>query len=244
MIINSDHFTLANFEGTLDFLLCLIQKEEIDIYHVSIQELIQQFMLRFPEKENPELQAGAEFIGNAAYLVWLKSKMLLPHDEQDTEEEEKIEDPQFTIIHHLMDYCRFKQAAKDLTVRQEQQQSHYFRGVDEPPEWKKPLGIDHISLDELSQVFQQMMAKAIQTKPQIHEEEWRVSDKMRMIRQRLREENLFLLQELLLPEKSRAEIIVTFLAILELMKTGELAVGKQTSSLQLCIYAKQEEKVS
>jgi segregation and condensation protein A len=239
MVLTQDCFTLANFEGSLDFLLCLIQKEEIEIYDVPIQELIQQFLVQLTQEEEG-LEKGAEFIGTAAYLVWLKSKTLLPQNEQLQSEEELVEDPRFEIIHHLIDYCRFKQAAKELASRQEKQQACYFRGVD-VPEWKKPLGIDHVSLDELSHLFKEMMSRAAQAKPQIQEESWRVCDKIRFLRRGLQERSSFLLAELFSPQQSRPEIIVIFLAILELMKIGELAVGREQSSASLWIFAKEKE---
>lgn len=240
MIFKHDHYALDNFEGTLDFLLCLIQKEEIDIYDVSIQDLIHQYL----EKSDREgLEKGAEFIGSAAYLVWLKSKTLLPAQEDDSSNlEETFEDPHFEIIHHLMDYCRFKQAAKELSWRQDKQQACYFRGID-APEWKKPLGIDHVSLEELSLLFKEMIARAEKAKPQIQEENWRVGDKIRAIRRMLQENAIYPLAFLLSSEKSRPELIVIFLAILELMKIGELAVGREQKTGQLVVLSKKEESL-
>lgn len=241
MILKNDQFTLTNFEGPIDFLLCLIQKDEIEIYDVPIQELIQQFILHFNNgnEENENLDRGADFIGTAAYLVWLKSKMLLPRNEQNNLlEEELVEDPHFEIIHHLIDYCHFKQAAKELTSRQEKQQACYFRGID-PPEWKKPLGIDHVSLEELSGLFKDMIDKAAQITPLIQEENWRVSDKIRTLRRLIGARSSFPLIELFSTQQSRPEMIVIFLAILELMKVGELAVGREVASNALLIYAKE-----
>lgn len=239
MILKNDQFTLANFEGPIDFLLCLIQRDEIEIYDVPIQELIQQFILHLRNAEDEDLDRGADFIGTAAYLVWLKSKMLLPRNEQnDPAEEELVEDPHFEIIHHLIDYCRFKQAAKELTSRQEKQQACYFRGID-APEWKKPLGIDHVSLEELSGLFKEMIDKAAQVAPQIQEENWRVSDKIRFLRRLVEARSSFPLMELFSNHQARAEIIVIFLAVLELMKVGELAVGREQSSNIILIYAKE-----
>src|SRR5436853_6241061 len=108
MILTQDYFTLANFEGSLDFLICLVQKEEIEIYDVPIQELIQQFLVQLSQEEEG-LEKGAEFIGSAAYLVWLKSKTLLPQNDQQLSEEALVADPRFEIIHHLIYYYRVKQ---------------------------------------------------------------------------------------------------------------------------------------
>lgn len=233
--MQKDHFSLSNFEGSLDFLLCLLQKEEMDIYDVPIQKLITQFLLHHATREDDLLDEGAEFIGGVSYLIWLKSKMLLPRDEQIVEFEEKVEDPRFEIIHHLIDYCRFKQAAKQLTLRQEQQQGFYFRGI-EKPEWRKPLGIDHVSLEELSQLFQDMIERASHHPSPIQEENWRVSDKIQSIRLLLTEEESFLLSTLLQPHQSRLEMIVIFLALLELIKSGEMVVGRE-SNTEIMIYS-------
>lgn len=240
MISKHDNFTLANFEGPLDFLLCLIQKEEIDIYDIPIQDLIHQFILKLTEWKSHVLDRGAEFIGTAAYLVWLKSQTLLPQEEQTLNFEEIIEDPHFEIIHHLIDYCRFKNAAKELSLRQEKQQACYFRGV-EMPEWKKPLGINHVTLEELEHLFKEMMGRAPQAISQIHEEFWRVSDKISLIRSWLQERTSFPLVLLLSPQLARMELIVTFLAVLELMKIGELCVGREPDSLTLLIVAREKE---
>ena len=207
MFSKKDHFALENFEGPLDFLLSLIQKDEIEIYEVPIQEIIHQFTLQLHDK-GEGLEKGAEFIGTASYLVWLKSKMLLPSTEPFSEEDE-VEDPHFEIIHHLIDYCRFKQAAKELSSRHEKQQACYFRGID-VPEWKKPLGIDHVSLEELSLLFKEMMSKAAQAKPQIHEENWRVCDKIIIIRRLLKDRTRFLFSDLFSQQQSRQEIVVIF----------------------------------
>lgn len=233
----NDSFALENFEGPIDFLIYLIQREEINIYDVSIQVLLQQFIQRLNEWQEHHFDNGTEFIAMMAYLVWLKSKMLLPKEE-NLLPVEKIEDPHFEIIHHLIDYCRFKQAAKDLVKRQEQQSACFFRGVADTPEWKKPLGIDHISLDELSSLFKELVKKASQTKPKIEGEDWRVADKIRDIRLLLEEEAPFHLALLFSLERSRLELIVTFLAILELMKTGEMTIGKERETQTLFIYAK------
>lgn len=237
----NESFALKNFEGPLDFLMYLIQKEEINIYDVSIKELTHQFLFRLKEWQEQHFDTGAEFIGTASYLLWLKSKTLLPKYEETILEEISEEDPHFEIIHHLIDYCRFKQAAKDLVQRQEQQSACFFRGVAEHPEWKKPMGIDHISLDELSLLFKEMMERASIEKPKIHEEHWRVSDKIRSIRKILEDYPEFPLATLFSARSSRLELIVIFLAILELMKIGELIVCREKDSPTIMVCAKPKE---
>lgn len=235
-----NHFALDNFEGPLDFLLCLIQKDEIDIYEIPLKQLIQQCILKLNEWKERQIELGAEFIGTMSYFVLLKSRMLLPQTNIPLEEEALEEDPRFEIIHHLIDYCRFKQAAKELTTRQEQQSACFYRGLPDAV-YQRPFGIDHVSIEDLASIFKEMMSKAQHPIQQIHEENWRVSDKISMIRLLLKENTLFPINQLFSAQKSRLELIVIFLALLESMKLGILTVGRdpQTSALYIC--AKIEE---
>jgi segregation and condensation protein A len=227
-----DSFTLDVFEGPLDFLLHLIQKSEIDIYSVQIQNIMDQFTERF-DKELC-VDTGAEFIATASSLLLLKSKMLLPKHEQVSNPEDEQLDPRFEIIHKLIEYCRFKEAAKELAERERVQGAFYYRGSD-IPEIKKPLGVEHLTLDDLASLFRQIVAKAQHQKGTIHEEEWRVSDKIKLIRQLLKEPRKIGFEILFSPERSRTELIVTFLAVLELMKMGEIKVVRDVATQQVMI---------
>lgn len=241
MHTNVNHFALDNFEGPLDFLLCLIQKEEIDIYEISLQQLIQQCLQKLTDWKERQIELGAEFIGTMAYFVLLKSRMLLPQLEEAANEDELEEDPRFEIIHHLIDYCRFKQAAKELTNRQELQSACFYRGLPEST-YQKPFGIDHVSLEDLAGIFKETMRKMQLPIQQIFEENWRVSDKISHIRLLLKENAIFPLHELFSPQKSRLELIVIFLALLESMKLGILTVGRETQTDNLVVCANKKEE--
>lgn len=237
---NTDHFALKNFEGPLEFLLSLIHKEEINIYDVSIQTLTRQFLEKIHSWEAESLDKGAEFVGKAAYLVWLKSKTLLPVQEEEKNEAIPEEDPHFEIIHHLLDYCRFKQAAKQMAVLEEKQQGHYYRGLGSN-KWKKPLGLDEISLEELSAIFSEIMQRTKHKVGRIEEEDWKMSDKIKIIRRSLEMHPFLLFESLFSTASSRLELVVIFLAVLELMKLGNASVGRDPASQQLMIYAKEDE---
>lgn len=226
-------FSLDNFEGPLDFLLHLIQKDEIHIHDISIQSLTDQFLQKWSKRS---IEKGAEFIGTASYLIFLKSRALLPQEEQEEVLEEIEEDPHFEVIHHLVDYCRFKHAAKMLAERHEQQSTQFVRGM-LPYEWKKPLGIEHISLEDLASLVQTLMKK-VSSKSTIQEENFRVSDKISLIRSWIKKEERLPFSPLFDPNKPRLELIVTFLAILELMKLGEIIVGKETATQTIFLFAR------
>lgn len=228
-------FTLHNFEGPINFLLHLIQKNEIDIYDVDLQEIMGQFLSKLTESDHPDVESGAEFIGTASLLIWLKSRMLLPRHEQPLNLEEE-NDPRFEIIHQLMEYCRFKDAAKDLSEREQKQNAYFGRGLDDGYQAKRHLGIEHLTLEDLAGLFQQILAKSQSHTGLIHEEEWLVSDKIRHIRQLLKQSQQIGFEELFSFERSREELIVTFLAVLELMKLGELRIIKESNKVMIIGY--------
>lgn len=228
-------FSIGNFEGPLDLLWHLISRQEIDIYEIPLHKITAQYL----QKYLSELQAvdtGAEFIAMAASLVWLKSKTLLPiHEQQADPTPDEEADPRFEIIHQLMDYCRFKQAAKELSTRELQQSAYYLRGIDNDVEAKKKLGIDHLSLDDLAGLFREILAKTTTKKGLIQEEIWRVSDKIKALRYMLSEESKIGFRHIFSSDKSREELIVTFLALLELMKLGEARVIRDRASNSIFI---------
>lgn len=226
---DQETFTLENFEGPLEFLLHLVQKNEIDIYEVKIQEVLHQYM-KTTELQSPDVDKGAEFIGMASLLIWLKSRMLLPKHEQTVSPEEET-DPRFDIIHQLVEYCRFKDAAKELSRREQEQNAFFGRGLEGPYECKKNLGIEHLTLQDLAGLFQEILAKAESHTGLIHEEEWLVSDKIKAVRELLKEFPKIGFDVLFTSERSREELIVTFLAILELMKLGEVKIIKENSKV-------------
>lgn len=231
----ADTFRLENFEGPLDLLWHLINRQEIDIYEVAIKEITQQYLEKVKEAAIMEVDQGAEFISLAASLLWYKSKTLLPKHEQQTDQniDEEL-DPHFDIIHHLIDYCRFKHAAKELTELEMQQGAFYPRGI-EGGDVKKPLGIEHLSLDDLSALFQEILAKAEPRRGTIHEEEWKVSDKIIHLKTLLLSKDQIAFTAVFNPSMSRDELIVTFLALLEMMKSGDAKVIVEQKSKTISI---------
>lgn len=228
---------LENFEGPLEFLLYLVQKKEIDIYDVRLRRITEQFIEEF---RNPDIDLGAEFVSTLASLIWLKSKMLLPKHEQTTQEtEEEPIDPHFDVIHQLIDYCRFKQAGKELVQREQEQNAYFPRGVSGNNAFKLPLGIEHLSLDDLALLFRDAVAKAESQSGHVQEESFRVSDKIRWIRRLLKDPGQVLFETIFLRGKYKEELIVTFLAILELMKLGEACVVKNHTTHKIYITSPQ-----
>lgn len=228
-------FKLGSFSGPLDFLIALVQNEEISLDEISLKEITQQYIQHL--EANIDLDAGAEMVGSASFLIWYKSKQLLPSHNQPVESEEE-QDPCFAIIHHLVDYCRFREAAKDLSEREQKQSAHYFRGITTLPEQKKTLGIEHLTLDDFASLFRQLISRSSSQRGIIQEEEWKISDKIEMIKQHLVNSNQIPFDTLFNDDSCREELIVIFLAVLEMMKNGILMIIKTTDTCQIMIAAK------
>jgi len=225
-----DHetFELDHFSGSLEILLHLIQKHEVNICDISLKEIMTQYVERLEKQADMSIDRGSEFMSSTASLLWIKSKSLLPKHEQIEPEEEFLgEDPHFDIIHHLVDYCRFKDIAKELSEKGGLPHLAFSRGGEPVSDLKKSLGIAHLSLTDLAALFQQALQKYSDQTKVVEEEEWRVSDKISYVRKLIKSVEKLCLIDLFTQTRSKDELIVTFLAILELMKLGELLVFKE-----------------
>jgi segregation and condensation protein A len=213
--------TLDNFEGSIDFLLHLVQRDEIDIYEVSLYKIMAGYLEHL---KGHGIDTSAEFIGVSTTLLWLKSKMLLPQHEQVVDQVEGEEpDPKFNIS-DLVDYCRFKEAAHTFVKLETEQNCYFQRGVEGGEHGRKPLGIEHVSLDDFAQLFQQLLTKTASRRGVVTGETWSVADKIIWLRHRLKHEGRLTFRALFGQDYCREELIVIFLAVLELMKMGELAL--------------------
>lgn len=229
--LDNHTYALDRFQGTLDLLWQLIQGGELDILDVNIYELVEQY-LHSEHRENP-LDEGSEFIHWGSHLLFQKSKALLPAYEQHVTDVEDP-DPGFHVIHQLVEYCRFKQAARGLVELESQQPGFFFRGgVEEGVPRQKPLGVEHLSLADLAELFKKVAAKAVITTRVIREETWKVSDKIALINKRLKGEREIPFYDLFSPQLCKDELIVIFLAVLELMKMGKIVVLKITESEEI-----------
>lgn len=226
-------FLLGTFHGPLDLLTHLVQKEEIDIHSVELQRITSQF--RDIPDEDLSLEVSSEFISETGFLLWLKSRTLLPLPPVEEELAPEEPDPRFEIIHHLVDYCRFKEAAKLLSVIEEEQNDYFPRGMHEHPNARKPFGIEHLTLDDLAGLFNQVIAKASVGQRLIEGETFILSDVIQEVLKALRLHKNILFEVLFAVDKSKEELIVTFLAVLELMKNGKVKLMKNIETQEVYI---------
>jgi segregation and condensation protein A len=218
--------TLPVFEGPLDLLLYLIRKEEVDIYQVELGRITDQYLSCLEKMQIMDLEVAGEFLVVAATLVYIKSRTLLPVDQQAPEEEmEEGDDPRWELIRQLVEYKKFKEAAEVLGNRAALQEMLFTRPA--PPAERKrraASGIGGIEMIDLVRAFQQVLQAARERSGfrEIHEDRYTVSEKIDYLLDRIRTEDGFLFHELFGEMAHRAEIVVTFLAVLELIRLRKL----------------------
>ena len=217
------------FEGPLDLLLYLIKKQEVDIYEVNLTRLATQFLEYVDLMRMLDLEVAGEFLVMAATLMLIKSRELLPKDQRvETEGEDDQEDPRWELIRQLVEYKKFKDAAarmQELEIRQEST----FPRLPVKPEFEaeeapsKPEVTLFDLLNAVSAILRRVAQKEAEGRD-IFEDRWTVSEKIELLVRRLSEGRPLRFTELFEDATSRTEVVVTFLALLELMRLRQLVV--------------------
>jgi len=217
-------FRLEGFEGPLDLLLHLIQKNELDIFNIPIALITQQYLEYLQLMKVLNLDIAGEYLLMASTLLHIKSKMLLPKSLEGEEEEE--EDPRSELVRRLLEYQKYKQAAVELEKRPLLDRDVFIRLVSAEPEPAAEEERVEVNLFELLEAFRKVLERV---KPEsVHEvtlEHLSVEDKIQEILTLLERENRSMAFHRLFPEQtSRRVVVVTLLAILELVKMRRIRI--------------------
>ena len=229
---------LQVFEGPLDLLLHLIDKNKIDIYDIPIVEITNQYMDYIKAMEREDLNVMSEFLVMAATLLDIKCKMLLPKEITEDGEEE---DPRQELVEQLLQYKMYKYMSYELRDRLSVSGQALYKGPtipDEVAKYEQPVDLEELvgdlTLTRLNTIFQGLMRRQtekidpIRSKfGQIEREEVSLDEKMNAVRTYAESHSSFYFSALMMEQKGKIQMIVTFLAILELMKTGELTVMQE-----------------
>ena len=221
---------LEVFEGPLDLLWYLIKREEVDIYDVSLERITQQYLEFMEAFKALDLELAGEFIVMAANLIYIKSRTLLPVSVQPPEDEAEEEDPRWELVRQLIEYKKFKDAAAQLHDREVAREALFSRVSEAQnalPE--RPLG--EVSVFDLINAFNGILKRLNQKEDlrEIFEENFTVSDKIELVLKLLSSGVPMLFTELFSGVASRAEIVVTFLAILELIRVKQVSAVQEVA---------------
>jgi segregation and condensation protein A len=216
------------FEGPLDLLLYLIKKEEVDIYEVNLTRLATQFVEYIDLMRQFDLEVAGEFLVMASTLMYIKSRELLPVEQQAVvEAEDEGEDPRWELIRQLVEYKKFKDAAAKLQTLEERQENVFPRLPGKLEfENAAPVAKPDVSIFDLLNAVNGVLQRFKQREGdarEIFEDKWTVSEKIESILKIIFERGGVRFAELFESVASRAEVICTFLALLELIRLKQLA---------------------
>lgn len=229
---NADYkVRLDIFEGPLDLLLYLIKKDEVDIHNISIERITRQYLDYIGTFKLLNIDLASEFIVMAANLMYIKSRTLLPKTEQPPDEEAEEDDPRWELIRQLIEYKKFKDAAGFLTLKEIELESHYAYQPDKPdlPE-PEPAPLAEVNIFDLIRAFQNVLKRFEETHDlgDIIDDRYTVADKIEMLLARFLPGQSERFDSLFETATTKAEVIVTFLAVLELMKLNQFIVRQST----------------
>lgn len=237
---------LEAFEGPLDLLLHLIDKNKVDIYDIPIVEITNQYMEYIREMESKDLNVMSEFLLMASTLLDIKCRMLLP---KEVNEEGEEEDPRQELVEQLLQYKMYKYMSYELRDRQIEGERLMFKDPTIPKEvseYAEPVDLDAlldgITLARLKAVFNDIIKRQddkidpIRSKfGKIEKEEVALPEKMVFVEEYARTHRKFSFRQLLETQKSKMHVVVTFLAILEMMKVGSIRIVQEYTFSEIMI---------
>ena len=230
---------LEVFEGPLDLLLHLIEKNKVNIYDIPIVEITNQYMEYIQEMErSTSMESMSEFLVMAATLLKIKSRMLLPKEEKEEEE-----DPREELVQRLVEYKMCRYAAGELKDMSVDAEKVFYKPETIPKEireYEEPIRpseiVGDVTLEKLNQVFQMVMRRKKDREDpvrsrfgKIEKEKYKVEDRMRDIRRQIQGLRRINFRTLLDIQPTKEMVIVTFLAVLELMKVGQVTVSQESN---------------
>ena len=233
---------LSAFEGPLDLLMHLIEKNQIDIYDIPIAQLTDQYLAFLEATDTADMENLSAFLVMAAELLEIKSRMLLPKPEPPVEEE----DPREALVARLLEYKRYKAAAEVLAGYREKAEPQLFRTQESGLVFHEPVtgakALEGITLETLFQAFSQALARRESVRDpirsrfaQVERDQYTVAEKTGLLRDLLRVSPRLIFTDLFPVHASKEEMIVTFLALLDLIKAGEALVSQEITFGEIVI---------
>lgn len=229
---------LEVFDGPLDLLLHLIEKNKVDIFDIPIVLITEQYLEYVSNMDTKDMDVMSEFLVMAATLVRIKSKMLLPKEEVEEEEED---DPRQELVERLLEYKMYKYASFELKDRQYDAAKVFFKEPSIPDKiknYKEDVDFDEllsdVTLSKLQNIFDSVMQKQVdKIDPirskfgEIEKEEINIEDHMIFLEEYAMLHKTFSFRKLLEKKKGKSYVIVTFLSVLEMMKTGKFQIVQE-----------------
>ena len=217
---------LENFTGPLDLLLYFIRRDEIDVYDIPIAQITAEYMETLDMMQTLNLNVAGEFILMAATLMRIKAKMLLPKPQLGDEDE--VEDPRAELVQQLLEYQRFKEMAYDLDKLAMERGQYYPRGFEmNSPDLEENTAsyLKDVTLYEIARLFKNAMDNMPVIQPyELYREQVHLGDQKALISRSFDIDGRLRFSALIKKLKTKLEVVVTFLAVLELVRTRQIIV--------------------
>ena len=229
--------SLAQFEGPLDLLLHLIEKAEMDIKEIYISEITSQYLAYMEQLGTVDPDTASEFAAMAATLLLIKSRSLLPRPAPAAEEEE---DPEQVLLRQIREYKTFKEAGERLNELKKAADAVFWRLPEEFPLPPQQFHITGATLDGLYEAFLTVLRREKERdkgkqERKVSRDEFSIADRLSVIRGRIRRGRKISFRQLFSDSASRMEVIVTFMALLELIAAGEVRTQQQDTFGEIVI---------
>jgi segregation and condensation protein A len=242
VVPDSDYrIKLQVFEGPLDLLLFLIRKNELDIYDIPIESVTKQYIEALHTMQQLDLEVAGEFFVMAATLMEIKSRLLLPKGQHavDPNAEDEEVDPRWELVHQLLQYKKFKEAATQLAELAETRQNLMARHVSSlaNEDGDRPLkNVDRIELWNTFNIVLRRLAEKLVV-GEIHDEVVTVSDQMEWLLERIKSETSFVFSQLFPDGVTLRRLVATFLAMLELTRLKKLRIRQSEAFTDIVVEA-------
>ena len=220
------HLNLPAFEGPMDLLLYLIRREEVDIFDIPIARIADEYLRSLQLMEEANLEVGGDFLVMAATLLSIKARMLLPRPSFE-EGEVYEEDPRRALVERILEYKAFKESAELFRRLEEEQSNRFWRGsASLPEEPRAHQALQDVTLYDLLLAFKLAIDRCQADKPlyNVYRIAETIEKRLEHLRQRLQERRKIAFSVLARELDSRLSVIVTFLAILEMVRLGEITL--------------------
>lgn len=235
---------LESFEGPMDLLLHLIDKAEIDIYDIPINEITEQYIDYIKRMEQLDLEVTSEFLIMASTLLEIKSKMLLPNVK--TSETNQLEmdevDPRLELVEKLVEYKKYKYVSQELQYYEQIQKKVYYKPKEDLTTFEGEMEIEEIDLDldKLVKALNELLKKNKNTEisidiDEIQKEEYTLDESMDKIKLELEKNDQILFTSLFHEDSNRKEIVITFLSILELIRIKYITIVQKDNFSEIVI---------
>ena len=232
---------LESYDGPLDLLYNLIEKEKVDIYDIPISKITEQYIFHINAMKELDLNVTSEFLVMASTLIEIKSKMLLPKTKRESEDSELEDiDPREELVKRLIEYKRYKDASLELKDRETTYNKIYYKAREEIEYIEDDWSLENVDLSQLVGLYENILERfddldQSMDYEEIVRDEVTIEESMRDVIKLLKLKHKVRFEELFVDHPTRPRVVTTFLAVLELIKQRTICIRQQQNFSEITV---------